>query len=64
MLKNAKCDACKLGKICKVKSKLKPFTEDAKVDLGVNLTFVDCDNFAEEDNVLLDEADENEDEEE
>lgn len=62
MLKKSKCDACRLGKICKVKSKLKPFTDDAKVDLGVELTFDACVNFAEVDNVVLDET-EDEDEE-
>lgn len=60
MLKNSKCDICKLNKICKAKTKLNSFTDEARVDLGVTLTFDSCDNLVEVDA----NADEAEDEEE
>ena len=62
MIKNSKCDTCKLGKICKVKSKLKCFTDEAKVDLGVKLTFDECANFVKYEDDELDETEEDEEE--
>lgn len=45
MVNNQQCDFCDFAVKCKVKTKLKPFTDEAKVDLGVEITFVSCDNF-------------------
>lgn len=47
MIINQQCDICKNGLICKARTKLKSFTEDAKVDLGVTLRFEECANFIE-----------------
>lgn len=42
MVNNLKCDTCTFASKCKALAKLKPFLDEAKVDLGVELTFVDC----------------------
>ena len=43
-----KCDTCSLASICCGKAKLKPFTEEAKIDLGIMLRMVECANYTEE----------------
>lgn len=45
MIVDYKCDSCELASICNAKTKLKPFTEEAKVDLGVMLRMAECANF-------------------
>lgn len=45
MVNKIKCYDCSLLDVCKAYSKLKPFTEDAKVDLGVELTFNSCEHY-------------------
>lgn len=45
MIYNQKCDDCVFGVKCVAKNKLKPFSEDAKVDLGVELKFIGCTDF-------------------
>lgn len=39
------CEDCAIASVCKAKGKLKAFTDDAKVDLGVALSMVDCRNY-------------------
>ena len=59
-----KCDDCRLSSICQGKAKLKPFTEDAKTDLGIMLRMVECDNYSPEgdieprEGILLDDEEE------
>lgn len=48
MIINYKCDDCKLSSICQAKNKLKPFTEEAKVDLGVLLQMKECKTYIKE----------------
>lgn len=48
MIVNYKCDDCKLASICQAKNKLKPFTEEAKVDLGVLLQMKECKTYIKE----------------
>lgn len=45
MITNQKCDACAFQNKCVAKNKLKPFADDARVDLGVELEFVSCTDF-------------------
>lgn len=45
MIVDYKCDTCAISSICSGKAKLKPFTEDAKVDLGILLRMADCANY-------------------
>ena len=40
-----KCYECGLLNVCKAYGKLKSFSDEAKVDLGVNLTFDDCNHY-------------------
>lgn len=47
MINNQKCEMCGIYDICKAAAKLKPFTGDARTDLGVTLTFEKCDNFVD-----------------
>lgn len=47
MIRNQKCPDCYFADNCLVKNKLKPFSDEAKNDLGVELTFVTCDKFLE-----------------
>lgn len=42
MITNQKCETCAFQTKCVAKNKMKPFTEDARVDLGVELDFVSC----------------------
>ena len=63
MIIDYKCDTCAISSICSGKAKLKPFTEDAKVDLGIMLRMVECVNYREDtgvepqEGILLDEVD-------
>lgn len=63
MIVDYKCDTCAISSICSGKTKLKPFTEDAKVDLGIMLRMVECVNYREDigvepqEGILLDEED-------
>ena len=45
MVNGILCYDCSLFNVCKAYSKLKPFTEDAKVDLGVEITFNKCEHY-------------------
>lgn len=45
MINNQECEKCKLSGICVAENKLKPFTDEAKTDLGVELDFVGCERF-------------------
>ena len=45
MVDGMKCYDCSLINVCKTYSKLKPFTDEAKVDLGVSITFNNCDHY-------------------
>jgi len=54
MVNNIKCDTCKFQPKCVGYNKLKPLTDEARVDLGITLNFVSCNDFAE----LDDEAEE------
>lgn len=45
MVYNQKCDDCVFASKCVAKNKLKPFTEEARTDLGVDLNFVGCNNY-------------------
>lgn len=49
MVNDFKCLDCKFVDKCVAYNKLKAFTEDARVDLGVELTFVSCVDYSEED---------------
>jgi len=40
-----RCNDCAFATKCVAKAKLKPFTEEAKVDFGVELTFVSCKDY-------------------
>jgi hypothetical protein len=42
MVNNLMCDACRFEEKCTARAKLKPFLEDARVDLRVELTFNNC----------------------
>ena len=57
---NYKCDDCKIAPICQGKNKLKPFTDDAKVDLGVILQMTECKNYIGESTEILSSEDEDE----
>lgn len=45
MITNQKCETCVFQNKCVAKNKLKPFSDDARVDLGVELEFVSCNDF-------------------
>jgi len=45
MINNYLCDDCELATICVPKAKLKPFTEDAKTDLGLDISIDNCKNY-------------------
>lgn len=45
MINNLKCDTCRFEEKCTARAKLKPFLEDAKVDLRVELTFESCEDY-------------------
>lgn len=50
MIYNQKCDECAFSVKCVAKNKMKPFTADARTDLGVNLEFIGCNDFVSMDN--------------
>ena len=61
MVNGMKCYDCSLINVCKTYSKLKPFTDEAKVDLGVSITFNNCEHYIlDEEEPLPEEADEEE----
>lgn len=45
MINNQKCVSCEIFDICKAAAKLKAFTDEARVDLGVTLDFQSCENY-------------------
>lgn len=47
MVNNLKCDACRFSVKCNARAKLKPFLEEARTDLGVELDFVSCNDYQE-----------------
>lgn len=60
MVTNVKCIDCDFQTVCVARNKLKPFFAEARTDLGVELDFVNCENFIirgedEASNELLDE---------
>ena len=46
MIHNYRCDVCEKSEICKNKAKLDKFSEAAKTDLGIEITFEHCDHFS------------------
>ena len=48
MINNQKCVECSIFDICKAAQKLKAFTDESRVDLGVTLDFKGCTNFRQE----------------
>lgn len=57
MIVNLKCDDCIFQGKCAAYKKLKPFSEDARTDLGVEIKFLSCDSYTP-----IDEEENNEDE--
>lgn len=49
MVNNLKCDKCDFQGKCVAYNKMKPFLDTARTDLGVELTFNNCIDFASED---------------
>lgn len=47
MINNQKCETCVFQVKCVAKNKLKPFTDEARTDLGVELDFVSCAEYQE-----------------
>ena len=47
MINNQKCDTCVFQVKCVAHTKLKPFSEEARTDLGVELDFVSCAEYQE-----------------
>ena len=45
MVTNLICDACKFQPKCVGYNKLKPFTEEARTDLGIELEMQKCNDF-------------------
>lgn len=45
MVNNLKCEYCQKLSVCAIFKKIKPFTDLAKIDLGVNLDMTDCEEF-------------------
>jgi hypothetical protein len=62
MVNGIKCYECSLFDVCKAYSKLKPFTEEARVDLGVEITFNDCKHYISNDEDNAENADTSEEE--
>ena len=48
MVNGIKCYDCSLFDVCKAYAKIKPFTDEAKVDLGVEITFNNCKHYIPE----------------
>jgi hypothetical protein len=57
MITNQKCESCAFQTKCVAKNKLKPFSDEARVDLGVELEFISCNDYK---NMDEDETDETE----
>ena len=55
MITNQKCESCAFQTKCVAKNKLKPFSDEARVDLGVELEFISCNDYKD-----MDDADETE----
>ena len=47
MVTNLICDACKFQPQCVGYNKLKPFTEEARTDLGIELEMQKCNDFVD-----------------
>lgn len=47
MVSNLICDACKFQPKCVGYNKLKPFTDEARADLGVELEMKKCNDFVD-----------------
>ena len=45
MVNNLMCDTCRFENKCTARAKIKPFLEDAKTDLRVELTFDSCKDY-------------------
>ena len=45
MIRNFECYNCKSQPVCSIKKVLDKFTEDAKKQLGVDLTMDNCQNY-------------------
>ena len=45
MITNQKCESCAFQSKCVAKNKLKPFSDEARVDLGVELNFISCNDY-------------------
>lgn len=45
MINYQKCESCAFQNKCVAKNKLKPFSDEARVDLGVELTFISCNDY-------------------
>lgn len=60
MVDGMKCYDCSLFNVCKAYSKLKPFTDEAKVDLGVSITFNNCEHYISDEEPLPDDLEEEE----
>lgn len=45
MITNQKCESCAFQTKCVAKNKMKPFSDEARVDLGVELEFVSCTDY-------------------
>lgn len=58
MVNGIKCYECSLFDVCKAYSKLKPFTDEAKVDLGVEITVNDCKHYISDETAEQTTADE------
>ena len=57
MVTNMKCDECAFQSKCVGYNKLKPFTVDARTDLGVELDFISCNDYRSyEDNDVEDDG--------
>ena len=51
MITNQKCESCAFQTKCVAKNKLKPFSDEARVDLGVELEFISCNDYKDMDDV-------------
>lgn len=49
MITNQKCESCAFQTKCVAKNKLKPFSDEARVDLGVELNFISCNDYKDMD---------------
>ena len=45
MITNQKCESCAFQTKCVAKNKMKPFSDEARVDLGVELEFISCTDY-------------------